>query len=230
MTSMCQKQRVHKVGECRAFRGGSENGVELYDDFGRTISRSGSMADFFRMRFSTKYFESETGLYYYGYRFYSPALMRWLNRDPIGEDGGLNLYGFCGNAALSSVDPRGLDRYMTAFSADPRKDQWHIGVAVDTWKCSGGKWVKTGVVTFDFGIDDSSFWNRLGTYFVTVGAIVESDGNNLVSPFTIPSTPRQDVEMLNRIRSEIGNPPLYGFFFNNCIHWANEAIDYGMGK
>ena len=107
MTSMCQKQRVHKVGECRAFRGGSENGVELYDDFGRTISRSGSMADFFRMRFSTKYFESETGLYYYGYRFYSPALMRWLNRDPIEENGGMNLYGFCGNNAMWRFDKDG---------------------------------------------------------------------------------------------------------------------------
>ena len=107
MTSMCQKQRVHKVGECRAFRGGSENGVELYDDFGRTISRSGSMADFFRMRFSTKYFDSETGLYYYGYRFYSPSLMRWLNRDPIEEKGGLNLYGFCGNNPIGVYDTDG---------------------------------------------------------------------------------------------------------------------------
>ena len=108
MTSMCQKQRVHKVGECRAFRGGSENGVELYDDFGRTISRSGSMADFFRMRFSTKYFDSETGLYYYGYRFYSPALMRWLNRDPIEEDGGVNLYCIVNNSPIFCCDYVGI--------------------------------------------------------------------------------------------------------------------------
>jgi len=65
------------------------------------------MADFFRIRFSTKYFDSETGLYYYGYRFYSPALMRWLNRDPIGEEGGLNLYGFCGNNAIVEIDHNG---------------------------------------------------------------------------------------------------------------------------
>ena len=177
-----------------------------------------------------KYFDAETSLYYYGHRFYSPVLRRWLNRDPIEEDGGLNLYGFCGNNAIFSVDPCRLDRYMTTFSADARKDQWHVGVAVDTWKCSDGEWVKTGVATFDFGIDDSSLWNRLGTYFVTEGAIAERDGNNLVTPFTIPSTPKQDIEMLNRIRSEIGNPPLYGFFFNNYIHWANKAIDYGMDK
>lgn len=49
------------------------------------------------------------GLYYYGYRFYHPTLMRWLNRDPIEEDGGLNLYGFCGNRSLCAFDMLGKD-------------------------------------------------------------------------------------------------------------------------
>ena len=78
-----------------------------YDDFGRIVSQSGSLADFFRHRFSTKYYEDETGLYYYGYRFYSPVLMRWLNRDPVGERGGLNLYAFCNNAQLFKIDADG---------------------------------------------------------------------------------------------------------------------------
>jgi RHS repeat-associated protein len=34
---------------------------------------------------------------YYGYRYYSPQTGRWINRDPIEEAGGLNLYGFVGN-------------------------------------------------------------------------------------------------------------------------------------
>ena len=79
-----------------------------YDAFGKIVAQSGSMSDFFRHRFSTKYFDAETGLYYYGYRFYSPTLMRWLNRDPIGEEGGLNLYGFCGNSAVDNTDKKGL--------------------------------------------------------------------------------------------------------------------------
>ena len=37
-----------------------------YDAFGKTVSQSGPLADVFRHRFSTKYFDPETGLYYYG--------------------------------------------------------------------------------------------------------------------------------------------------------------------
>ena len=81
-----------------------------YDDFGRTISQSGSLAGFFRHRFSTKYYDPETGLYYYGYRFYHPILMSWLNRDPIEEAGCYNLNVFCQNNAVSSFDPFGLTR------------------------------------------------------------------------------------------------------------------------
>ena len=75
-----------------------------YDAFGRLIARAGRRASFFRHRFSTKYFDTETGLYYYGYRFYHPGLMRWLNRDPIGEEGGANLLIFCNNSLMASYD------------------------------------------------------------------------------------------------------------------------------
>ena len=57
-----------------------------YDAFGRTIAQSGAMADEFPFRFSTKYYDAETKLYYYGERFYSPEMGRWLNRDPIEEE------------------------------------------------------------------------------------------------------------------------------------------------
>ena len=33
--------------------------------------------------------------------------MRWLNRDPLEEEGGVNLYGFCKNNSVSNVDPLG---------------------------------------------------------------------------------------------------------------------------
>ena len=79
-----------------------------YDAFGRTLAATGPLADAFPHRFSTKYYDDEMGLVYYGYRFYSPSLMRWLSRDPLGEDGGLNIYGFCQNNPVCNLDPHGL--------------------------------------------------------------------------------------------------------------------------
>ena len=78
-----------------------------YDAFGNTIRKSGVKADELKMRFSTKYSDDESGLYYFGRRFYSPRLARWLTRDPIEEDGGLNLYVFCGNNSLLYYDKDG---------------------------------------------------------------------------------------------------------------------------
>ena len=50
----------------------------------------------------------ETGWYYYGYRFYSGQLGRWTSRDPIGEHGGTNLYGFVSNVPVNAIDALGL--------------------------------------------------------------------------------------------------------------------------
>ena len=44
----------------------------------------------------------------YGYRYYSPNTGRWPNRDPIGINGGVNLYGMVGNDPLNYDDFLGL--------------------------------------------------------------------------------------------------------------------------
>lgn len=55
------------------------------DSYGNLITTEGTEAHSNPSRFSTKYLDAEVELYYYGYRFYSPTLGRWINRDPIGE-------------------------------------------------------------------------------------------------------------------------------------------------
>ena len=78
-----------------------------YGPFGETlvVEENGVSNPF---HFSTKYLDSETGLYYYGYRYYNPMSGRWLSRDPIGERGGVNLYGFVKNQCQSGFDYLGL--------------------------------------------------------------------------------------------------------------------------
>ena len=55
-------------------------------------------------RFSSEFYDPELDLVYYNYRHYSPSLGRFLSRDPIEEQGGLNLYLFCGNDVFSFDD------------------------------------------------------------------------------------------------------------------------------
>jgi len=80
-----------------------------YDPFGNTLSKSGPLADANLYRFSSKESHEPSGLVYYLYRFYDPNLQRWINRDPIEEAGGINLYGFLYNDPLNWIDPLGLE-------------------------------------------------------------------------------------------------------------------------
>jgi RHS repeat-associated protein len=79
-----------------------------YGPFGESLTARDALAGTNPFRFSTKYTDAETGLVYYGYRYYNASLGRWLNRDPIEEDDLVNLFGFTGNSAVSSSDTLGL--------------------------------------------------------------------------------------------------------------------------
>lgn len=78
-----------------------------YGPFGEPASTSGSMANQFSFRYMTKRLDPVVGLYDFGERWYSVALRRWINRDPLGEDGGINRYAFCNNDPVNKFDPNG---------------------------------------------------------------------------------------------------------------------------
>jgi RHS repeat-associated protein len=87
---------------------------------GTLIAANSGYANDNPFRFSTKWLDDELaatgqtgavgeeGLYYYGYRYLSTTWGRWLNEDPIEEQGGLNLYAFVGNEPVNGVDALGL--------------------------------------------------------------------------------------------------------------------------
>jgi hypothetical protein len=56
--------------------------------------------------------------------FYDTTIGRWINRDPIGETGGMNLYGFVGNSPSFSIDADGRRLVFAHGSSDSFKRHW----------------------------------------------------------------------------------------------------------
>ena len=70
----------------------------------------GGLAEENPLRFSSEYFDDETGLVYYNYRYYSPRMGRWINRDPIEEEDSVNLYVILQNDPMNLCDILGNKR------------------------------------------------------------------------------------------------------------------------
>jgi RHS repeat-associated protein len=91
---------------------GAPISYEEYHPYGTSayrFSRPGTDLSLKRYRFSGKERDDETGLYYFGSRYYAPWLGRWTSTDKAGFIDGLNLYRYCRNAPTTNTDPSGTD-------------------------------------------------------------------------------------------------------------------------
>jgi RHS repeat-associated protein len=86
-----------------------------YGPFGEALRATGVMAKINCFRFSTKYQDDETDLLYYGYRYFKAAEGVWLDRDPIEEQGGVNLYSFGFNDSINGIDTDGRDTVSLVY-------------------------------------------------------------------------------------------------------------------
>ena len=103
---------------------------------------SGSAVPANPFQWSSEVYDSELDLVYYNYRHYSPADGRFLSRDPIEEEGGLNLYAFVKNNALKNVDLWGRAAFPIIIYGpddDVDKDSTCCLERRYTWKHAGYK-------------------------------------------------------------------------------------------
>jgi RHS repeat-associated protein len=108
--------------------------VTQYDAWGNEQDVSGTPMDPFG--FNARwgyYFDRETGVYLCQHRFYDPANGRWLNRDPIGYNGGADLYSYCAGAPANEFDTTGFIKVTgLPFTLDQcRKLQQEIDDYID---------------------------------------------------------------------------------------------------
>ncbi len=122
-----------------------------YDPSGNALRAEGQYSRENPFRFAGKYFDRETGLIYYGHRYFSPSLGRFINRDPIEEAGGINLYSMAGNDIINHWDILGhesdvvqLDPYVVTAT---RWDTWNSNFS---WQSNRNPW--------PFGSDNTQFF------------------------------------------------------------------------
>jgi RHS repeat-associated protein len=82
-----------------------------YDEYG--IPGSGNIG---RFQYTGQAWLPELGMYYYKARIYSPTLGRFLQTDPIGIRGGINLYSYVKNDPTNFIDPLGLEEVCGMYS------------------------------------------------------------------------------------------------------------------
>jgi RHS repeat-associated protein len=151
--------------------------------------------------FNAKELDEETGLYYYGARYYDGRVSLWISTDPMQEKyPGVSVYNFCMNNPLKYVDPEGMDWYLDVDgtiqfnpNVNSQKDLAegkYIGAEFPEWNPSTGRHIaeyrNDGSIIYDNETDAyNRMWSQANEHYQKereVGAFFLTNGKVLVTP------------------------------------------------
>jgi len=187
-------------------------GRYLYGPLGRLLGQWGAKSGANVMRFSSKPYLALTDDYDFGFRRYRPDLQRWLNQDPIGEQGGMNLYAFAGNDLINAIDTDGLKILIIGhIAAKPlgrltNPNSYHLAIYIDP--------------------DDKAAMR--GSWPITLGG-QKGSNSKLINAPNYPGDALEDATF----KQELKPPPCQTeaeFIRNlmNAVHHYQNNLDYSL--
>ena len=180
-----------------------------YDPFGEATINIGQITN--NLRFPGQYFDAETGLCYNWNRDYNPQLGRYIESDPIGLKGGINLYIYSQNNPIRLIDTDGRKVQicyspMDSFFTDLKH------ASIQTSSC--GTW---------------GFYPKVKSSdaFTWTPGVVKDDSNKEGLDCSKETAMTKCVDeqcVCNKIKAARKNPGAYGAITYNCHSWVRQII------
>jgi RHS repeat-associated protein len=200
-------------------------------------------------KFNGKELDEETGLYYYGTRYYEPRYSLWLGTDPMqGQYPGVSTYAYCMGNPVNAVDVDGKKSYLIIWTSDAYH-YGHAAFAIDNYKydSQSKKMVPDGTLTsyslFPIGIYSITQTIRdekvRGLFLVSRNVSLDAIRNNEYNSgedykpdgiIEINSDYILDTEEKRHMESEIQSHKGYRGRSRNCSTFAREGVKKATGK
>jgi RHS repeat-associated protein len=177
-----------------------------YSPYGKLTGNPQSAPEF---GYAGMQYHAPSGLYLTLFRVYDPETGRWLSRDPIGEAGGINLYGYAGGNPVSFIDPLGLDTAVVFGGPVHDNPFGHIAIG----------FTGRGIYSSGTGVD-----HAYGTSFTDYLAFQATYRDSAV--VIIKTTPEQEAMMIEKLLEYEPNPMpgLPGAITDNCATRSMRAM------
>ena len=194
-----------------------------YEPFGKATVKPVSTIEN-NLRLPGQYYDRETGLHYNYFRDYEPTTGRYIEADPIGLEGGMNLYGYAGANPLKFTDATGLDYWIEGTAKGEGGLGFHQSICV-------GQYDSPNRTCISFGVDDP---NQCESMRRCKGKVYYDDSapGSIVFGRYRKTNADQDRRIVEFFESLIGKEAPYDLVNNNCrdfVYRVFRSLEFRFG-
>jgi RHS repeat-associated protein len=173
------------------------------------------------LNFPGQYYDEETGLHYNWNRYYDPEVGRYLTPDPIGLDGGLNLYLYTGANPVNWTDPQGLKVYRCERRLD------FMGALIEKYLANMHTylWVDS-LEPGGRGFAPKNGYGAVGNFLTgsNVDGIIKKENRKQNCKLIIDDCEKEKKIVKLIEKDERSSWLRYNLYSNNCNHWARKIV------